>query len=244
MIFAVFFCFDIMKRKQLRERKTSVDLSSSASQLFAVLQLPNDTNLRSPTTAFERAWDGRSRLVCCIKPMSKSQKGWACFQTRKCWICCTLIFLLCDWFVLAFFSFQFAFCILMSKFKNNELNFACKKCASEHVWPQHLSAASPSFPYFHQFFIQKTKVPTVTRDIIYGWARGLVGPLLLDCFAPSTFTHKADDGHFFGNPAFVDVSGRLFGIPKPFFSQTSQILKHKELGEAFGVMFFFLQGRD
>jgi len=34
-------------------------------------------------------------------------------------------------------------------------------------------------------------VPTVTRDIIYGWARGLVGPLLLDCFAPSTFTHKA-----------------------------------------------------
>lgn len=40
--------------------------------------------LRSPTTAFERAWDGRSRLVCCIKPMSKSQKGWACFQTPDC----------------------------------------------------------------------------------------------------------------------------------------------------------------
>ncbi|CAJ1444909.1 unnamed protein product [Effrenium voratum] len=34
-------------------------------------------------------------------------------------------------------------------------------------------------------------VPTVCRDILYGWARGLSGPLLLDLFAPTTFTHKA-----------------------------------------------------
>eukprot|EP00434_Breviolum_minutum_P014819 symbB.v1.2.013067.t1/scaffold907.1/size153227/12 len=34
-------------------------------------------------------------------------------------------------------------------------------------------------------------IPTVTRDIIYGWARGLVGPLLLECFSPTTFVHKA-----------------------------------------------------
>ena len=35
------------------------------------------------------------------------------------------------------------------------------------------------------------EIPTVTRDIIYGWARGLVGPLLLECFSPTTFVHKA-----------------------------------------------------
>ena len=36
-----------------------------------------------------------------------------------------------------------------------------------------------------------TQIPTVTRDIIYGWARGLVGPWLLEIFAPTTFFHKA-----------------------------------------------------
>ncbi|CAK9005771.1 unnamed protein product [Durusdinium trenchii] len=34
-------------------------------------------------------------------------------------------------------------------------------------------------------------IPTVTRDIIYGWARGLVGPWLLEFFAPTTFFRKA-----------------------------------------------------
>ncbi|CAJ1348282.1 unnamed protein product, partial [Effrenium voratum] len=34
-------------------------------------------------------------------------------------------------------------------------------------------------------------IPTVARDIIYGWARGLVQPWLLDTIAPTTFTHKA-----------------------------------------------------
>lgn len=72
-------------------------------------------------------------------------------------------------------------------------NFACKKCASEHFFAvKNLVQQAPPFPTFiHLIFIpKKPKVPTVTRDIIYGWARGLVGPLLLDCFAPSTFTHK------------------------------------------------------
>lgn len=34
-------------------------------------------------------------------------------------------------------------------------------------------------------------VPTVARDIIYGWARGLVGGFFQDLFAPEEFTHKA-----------------------------------------------------
>jgi len=34
-------------------------------------------------------------------------------------------------------------------------------------------------------------VPTVARDIIYGWARGLVGTFFQDLFAPEEFTHKA-----------------------------------------------------
>jgi len=34
-------------------------------------------------------------------------------------------------------------------------------------------------------------IPTVVRDILYGWARGLAGPFLLDLFAPTTFFHKA-----------------------------------------------------
>lgn len=35
------------------------------------------------------------------------------------------------------------------------------------------------------------EIPTVVRDILYGWARGLAGPFLLDLFAPTTFFHKA-----------------------------------------------------
>ena len=35
------------------------------------------------------------------------------------------------------------------------------------------------------------KVPTVARDIIYGWARGLVGSFFQELFAPEIFTHKA-----------------------------------------------------
>ena len=35
------------------------------------------------------------------------------------------------------------------------------------------------------------EVPTVARDIIYGWARGLVGTSIQDFFAPEEFTHKA-----------------------------------------------------
>ncbi|CAK9005769.1 unnamed protein product [Durusdinium trenchii] len=34
-------------------------------------------------------------------------------------------------------------------------------------------------------------VPTVARDIIYGWARGLVGTFFQDLFAPELFSHKA-----------------------------------------------------
>ena len=34
-------------------------------------------------------------------------------------------------------------------------------------------------------------IPTVARDIIYGWARGLAGPRIQDALAPTTFTHKA-----------------------------------------------------
>eukprot|EP00435_Cladocopium_sp_Y103_P000453 s4307_g1.t1 len=34
-------------------------------------------------------------------------------------------------------------------------------------------------------------IPTVVRDILYGWARGLSQPFLLDLFAPTTFFHKA-----------------------------------------------------
>lgn len=58
---------------------------------------------------------------------------------------------------------------------------------------------------------------------IYGWARGLVGPLLLDCFAPSTFTHKAGGMEiFFWKTSFLLVCGRsLIGIAGGFF-QTSQ----------------------
>lgn len=83
--FLFFLRFDIMKRQQLmmeekhpRKRKTSVEP-------FSLRPSKWQRHLRSPTTAFERAWDGRSRLVCCIKPMSKSQKGdRACFQTPDC----------------------------------------------------------------------------------------------------------------------------------------------------------------
>ena len=35
------------------------------------------------------------------------------------------------------------------------------------------------------------EVPTVARDIIYGWARGLVGTFFQDLFAPELFSHKA-----------------------------------------------------
>lgn len=44
------------------------------------------------------------------------------------------------------------------------------------------------------------EVPTVARDIIYGWARGLVGGFFQDLFAPEEFTHKAQPerwGDFF-----------------------------------------------
>jgi hypothetical protein len=34
-------------------------------------------------------------------------------------------------------------------------------------------------------------IPTVSRDIIYGWARGLVGAYLANAMAPDTFTSKA-----------------------------------------------------
>ncbi|CAJ1398432.1 unnamed protein product [Effrenium voratum] len=34
-------------------------------------------------------------------------------------------------------------------------------------------------------------IPTVARDIIYGWARGLVGNWLQDSIAPTEFNHKA-----------------------------------------------------
>merc|ERR1712014_262871 len=34
-------------------------------------------------------------------------------------------------------------------------------------------------------------IPTVTRDIIYGWARGVVGAYLAEAMAPDTFTSKA-----------------------------------------------------
>merc|ERR1712146_570650 len=34
-------------------------------------------------------------------------------------------------------------------------------------------------------------IPTVSRDIIYGWARGFTGPLFLSIFAPTTFFGKA-----------------------------------------------------
>ncbi|CAE7198931.1 unnamed protein product [Symbiodinium sp. CCMP2592] len=34
-------------------------------------------------------------------------------------------------------------------------------------------------------------IPTVARDIIYGWARGLANTYLQDTIAPTTFTHKA-----------------------------------------------------
>ncbi|CAE6926975.1 unnamed protein product [Symbiodinium natans] len=40
----------------------------------------------------------------------------------------------------------------------------------------------------YQAYVQ---VPTVARDIIYGWARGLANTYLQDTIAPSTFTHKA-----------------------------------------------------
>jgi len=35
------------------------------------------------------------------------------------------------------------------------------------------------------------EIPTVARDIIYGWARGLANTYLQDTIAPTTFTHKA-----------------------------------------------------
>lgn len=37
------------------------------------------------------------------------------------------------------------------------------------------------------------EVPTVARDIIYGWARGLVGTFFSDLFAPEEFTHKVPE---------------------------------------------------
>ena len=37
------------------------------------------------------------------------------------------------------------------------------------------------------------EVPTVARDIIYGWARGLVGTFFQDLFAPEEFTHKVPE---------------------------------------------------
>lgn len=128
--------------------------------------------------------------------------------------------------MLAFFSFQFAFASGCPTFKNNELKFCMQKMQPLSIFCcQELSAASPSFPYFHRFDFhpKKPKVPTVTRDIIYGWARGLVGPLLLDCFAPSTFTHKAGGMEiFFWKTSFLLVCGRsLIGIAGGFF-QTSQ----------------------
>lgn len=181
--------------------------------------------------------------------MSKSQKGcFACFQTPDCvGLVVRLIFLLWDWFVLAFFSFQFAFASWCPHSKTMIQNFACKKCASEHfVAVKNSGAASPSFPYFHRFDFpspKKPKVPTVTRDIIYGWARGLVGPLLLDCFAPSTFTHKAGGrGDFVLENQLLLVCGRsLIGIAGGFFFKHPwEILKHNELGEAVGVLCFFV----
>ena len=40
------------------------------------------------------------------------------------------------------------------------------------------------------------EVPTVARDIIYGWARGLVGTFFQELFAPEIFTHKANSRLF------------------------------------------------
>ena len=37
------------------------------------------------------------------------------------------------------------------------------------------------------------EVPTVARDIIYGWARGLVGTFFQDLFAPEEFTYKVPE---------------------------------------------------
>merc|ERR1740129_1898223 len=34
-------------------------------------------------------------------------------------------------------------------------------------------------------------IPTVTRDIVYGWARGFVGGVITSSFAPDTFVAKA-----------------------------------------------------
>ena len=45
--------------------------------------------------------------------------------------------------------------------------------------------------YIHRSQIPCAEIPTVVRDILYGWARGLAGPFLLDLFAPTTFFHKA-----------------------------------------------------
>ena len=33
----------------------------------------------------------------------------------------------------------------------------------------------------------------MARDIIYGWARGLVGTFFQDLFAPEEFTHKVPE---------------------------------------------------
>ena len=114
-------------------------------------------------------------------------------------------------------------CIWMPTFKKSWAKILhAKKCASEHFFAEQ----APPFPTFIDliFIPKKPKVPTVTRDIIYGWARGLVGPLLLDCFAPSTFTHKADGGEicFFGKPAFVGLWQELDWDCRLFFFQTSQ----------------------
>merc|ERR1719198_1138814 len=34
-------------------------------------------------------------------------------------------------------------------------------------------------------------IPTVARDIVYGWGRGVVEPMILGCFAPESFFAKA-----------------------------------------------------
>lgn len=39
-----------------------------------------------------------------------------------------------------------------------------------------------------------SEIPTVVRDIIYGWARGFVGVAMASVFKPQTFTQEAARG--------------------------------------------------
>ena len=126
------------------------------------------STLRWPTIASARAWVGRSRPHCCtrhMQPASDSRIG-----------------------------------IGMGKKHLRNFRLWSFKAAWQWKIPPHTSAFRVHFP---TSYVKRgptvvggladlcVEVPTVARDIIYGWARGLVGTFFQDLFAPEEFTHKA-----------------------------------------------------